>query len=729
MKARPIESERFLEVGGRSAALGREELQRVLPRRTMIAEEGGATLLRRGLRLEAPGLYLRVFPFDGGRPVVVDLGTASACEDPPQLIELDHVPGDAELRDPGYLRRLAETPPARRHSLVELTDEQSGSNRRFWCRIRTATSTRALLFWALTWKEDVVLEWLGLTNESPLEALQPVFPDAPSDTRARRAEIDRDNREAIVMLATERIEATLPRPAQGARFDAALGLIGAPADVEVEVRIELSEEGRVPRVVEVTVAASGGWSPVAIDPPGDGSSVHVRVESAVVRGDDGDPVVLAIGEPRFTAVTPDRRPDVLLFSLDTVRRDRMQLYGHDVENTPRLVELAARGTVFDDAVSTSSWTLPSHASVFSGQSVQAHGVIDSSRRIGGSALARRFREAGYRTVAFTGGGYLDPTFGFQGGFERYDARDPVLRIAAEDGAYVDVTTHASRRSLELVVADDDPRPLFLFVHTYAAHDYVASDADLARVGADPAERDALPLRIVPPESAARLAAATAAGDRDRFIAATRLVYDATVLAADRLFGDVLSGLGDRRGGGEPYVCAFSDHGEELFEHGLLGHGMSLSEELVRIPLVLAGPGVAAGRRSHTVSLADVGPTLLELAGLPGLAHADGRSLAAVLRGDALAPDPVLLGQRGIDALRGSRYKLVRSGGEDQAHDLLRDPTEDVDLATAEEDLGWLRRALDDALERAARAPAAAEEAVLGSEIEEELGRLGYLGGG
>ena len=157
--------------------------------------------------------------------------------------------------------------------------------------------------------------------------------------------------------------------------------------------------------------------------------------------------------------------------------------------------------------------------------------------------------------------------------------------------------------------------------------------------------------------------------------------------------------------------------------------MSLSEELVRVPLVIRAPGVAAGRRAQPVSLADVAPTLLELAGLAPLDGVDGRSLVALLRGERLVNRPVLLGQRGIDALRGTRLKLVRDDEGDHLFDVADDPQEDTDLSAERPDeAARLARSLDAVLAGLAAESGSFGDASLDAAIEEELRRLGYLGG-
>jgi len=326
------------------------------------------------------------------------------------------------------------------------------------------------------------------------------------------------------------------------------------------------------------------------------------------------------GAPRVLGsdATPARAapPSVVLVSLDTLRADRVGPRPDGSTLTPRLDALAARGARFTHACSTSSWTLPAHVSIMTGQHPLVHGVLDSDRRIdprNSSLLARRFRARGYATAAFTAGLFVDPRFGFGEGFDAYSVRDPcgIPRDAAAPEAARDAQVDATPRRAFSWLRRHADAPFFLFLHTYFVHEY----EDAAHEGQD-AERCAL------------LECATA---RDpAAIAELARRYDACVREVDRDFvGPLLDLLDELRLGERTIVAVVSDHGEEFLEHGGFRHGLTLHDEVGAVALLLAGPGVPRGATiADPASLVDVAPTLARLSGLPADARCHGRDLFA-----------------------------------------------------------------------------------------------------
>lgn len=369
----------------------------------------------------------------------------------------------------------------------------------------------------------------------------------------------------------------------------------------------------------------------------------------------------------------DERPDVVLILLDTLRPDHLEAYGYPESTSPFLDELADRAAVFDKAFSTSGWTPPATASALTGLFPTSHGVVhgfETNERIqreldAGRAptiplvtlprdtatLAEAFRDAGYRTWGATTNVHISPPIGFDRGFERFEhARDADSDWALEvvDGWASD---WAEARS-----------PKFLYLHLNDVHK----------------PYDAREPWYVPAEEGL-------ADERARYDSEIRHVDENLRRLAERLRWDE-----------DTLVCVISDHGEAFGEHGLVGHGPSLNFSVNRVCFLLAGPGVPAGRHDANVSLVDVLPTLLELAGLAPPTDLDGRSLLPLLRGEAWS-ERTLFGhrrKRGAEleqflwsAVRG-RWKLMvdPTTGEVRLYDHVADPEEERDLAAEHPDV-------------------------------------------
>jgi arylsulfatase A-like enzyme len=314
------------------------------------------------------------------------------------------------------------------------------------------------------------------------------------------------------------------------------------------------------------------------------------------------------------------KPNVLIVCLDTMRADALgALGGHG--RTPLLDRLAAEGVLFEQATAAAPWTLPSHVSLFTSRLPFDHGTRFSMNRINPNRLllAERFREAGYRTGGFAGDAYVDSKFGFDQGFDRYEDFHEVPETGPEPIA------EAALRW----VRSDRGRPFFAFVHTYEPHSpYTEGDF------ADPADAEGLPpLFDSPLIQRIHDGELVLSENQRRFV---RDLYAGDVARTDRILGGMIEalrvdGILDRT-----ILVVLSDHGEDLWDHDVRrspGHGHSLYQELMHVPLFVRSPGTALeGARIRTpVSLLDVAPTLLELCGLPTDDSIHGRSLVGAIR--------------------------------------------------------------------------------------------------
>ncbi len=401
-----------------------------------------------------------------------------------------------------------------------------------------------------------------------------------------------------------------------------------------------------------------------------------------------------------TPVTPPRpaRPNVVLITLDTTRADRIGGYGYAGAVTPSLDRLARDGARFVQALSPAPLTLPAHATVMTGQNPYGHGVRNNGYFVLGNAvptLAERFAAAGYDTAAFVSSFVLDRQFGLARGFTHYDdALDPPqgLSNSLELERRGDRTVAAAAAWL---AARAPNTSYFLWVHLYDAHE-----------------------PYNPPASF-----------RAQF---ERRLYDGEVAFMDTLVGELLARAG-YGAAGSPLVVVAGDHGESLGDHGESTHGLFVYESALRVPLILSWPGVLAPRVVEpAVALADVAPTVADLAGLSPFRDIHGESLMPMLDGAAPATDRALyaetffpqffMGWAPLRSIRHGRWKYI-DAPEPELYDVAADPGETTNRATSETaEARGLRRRLEDAVRGKDRPSASA----IGSDAQRKLAALGYV---
>ena len=420
--------------------------------------------------------------------------------------------------------------------------------------------------------------------------------------------------------------------------------------------------------------------------------------------------------------------NVVIVVVDTLRADRLGRYGNMRGLTPFLDQLADRGVRFDHAYANASWTMPSVASLLTSRYPSQHGVHDFDSRLSDDEVtfAERLSQAGYVGGGFTANFRLAADLGYAQGFAAWQgfaespnsptkARASVVRDAVFN--WVDRTSSSA--------------PRLLYVQIMEPHAPYQPPADLrARllpaISAEEAARvDDKALLMTEPLTPTELTILTG-------------MYDAEVAAADAELRQVFDGLAQRGFLDDALVIVTGDHGEELMEHGELGHGFDLFNETVHVPLLISGPGVPAGRVvGQNVSLVDLAPTLLELLGLPPEPRFEGRSLAGMLRAatPAVVMSDIILqlprNNAPADArdhreglVRGTDKLLVEPDGSARVYDLANDPGELAGKpppATAALSLG---------LEQANAALAARERhevgtAPLDDATKEKLRALGY----
>ena len=431
----------------------------------------------------------------------------------------------------------------------------------------------------------------------------------------------------------------LPR---GGVLDMALGTPTPPGTTPgATATVEVVRNGAAEVVWREVVDTPGGWVQRRVELP--------RMREAELRfSSDGAPVAwseVAVG----TGGTEDPRPDILLVLIDTLRADRLGCYGNSRPTSPNLDRLAAEGLRFEHALSASTWTLPSTASILSGLLPDQHGV-----RVGGQALsdaavtaAERLRDAGYRTVAFTDGGWVHHRWGFGQGFARFD-------VLPRTGQSADVRLIVDAALEWLDTARQ--HPYLLMVHTYEVHQPYLDPDGFAEPFLDPAYDGRLDRRVK--------VASTRPEEYDAADAAWMLgLYDGEIRRADHHLARLLDRLRSSPRWNRTAVLVTSDHGEEFLDHGGVEHVMGrVYDANVHVPLIVRLPdGTRRGTVQAPASGVDVAPTLLDLAGLDPDRTLPGRSLLEVADGRW---DGRAVAVQGIPALRTLEVDRVRVDQDD-----------------------------------------------------------------
>jgi arylsulfatase A-like enzyme len=368
--------------------------------------------------------------------------------------------------------------------------------------------------------------------------------------------------------------------------------------------------------------------------------------------------------------------NVVFILVDTLRADRLGVYGYSRETSPHLDALAERGVRFENVESQSSWTKTSMASLWTSRYPHRTGVHRSYHALPQEATlpAEILRRAGFQTGAVVRNDWVHAMFGFAQGFDVYLRPTEARPIAAshhspastrDEFSDVDVTDLA----IELIEGRQD-RPFLLYVHYMDAHQHLLSD-ETPSFGTELSD-----------------------------------YYDSSVHWTDHNIGILLDALEQDGLVDHTIIVVASDHGEAFREHGMPGHAKDLHREVARVPLIIALPDAAEGvvvRRQ--VANLDIWPTLLDLLGAPPLAGADGRSLVPLVVAAASGGEPDGLLERSLFAELDKRwagrpdqeplvvtsvvdggYRLIRSDahpGKPLLYDLSVDPKEEYDIAAVE----------------------------------------------
>ncbi len=422
-------------------------------------------------------------------------------------------------------------------------------------------------------------------------------------------------------------------------------------------------------------------------------------------------LLLLLGFGFLSCGAKENKPNIVFVLVDTLRPDHLGFYGYERETSPFLTSLAETSTVFARAYSSSSWTAPSTASLFTGLYPNRHGVKlgflvhqKRSAKAGvpeGSirltripevspTLAELLGDHGYRTYAVASNPNIGPEIGFDRGFEFFDR-------STSEGADSLVSRILDRK--EEIVQDD---PFFVYFHLNDVHSpYQPKEKHFE-------SRDSKVSRMV-------------------------AAYDSEIRELDQ----VLRQLYEAFGGDDTIFVVASDHGEEFRDHGSFFHGHSLFRELNQILMMLHGPafGIPARKLEHPVSIVDVLPTLLDLAGVEIPENLDGIDLQPYWKDEitleaarqrALFAHRQSSNKKDLWSVQRDNWKLITKSRRSLLFDRLSDPKERHDLSELRPEIV---EELEREIQKYRRSSAIEGERIIvpvDEELWKELTALGYL---
>lgn len=384
---------------------------------------------------------------------------------------------------------------------------------------------------------------------------------------------------------------------------------------------------------------------------------------------------ILVPEVKLAAFEPVKQTIVLL--IDTLRASKLQLYNpSEVVRTPALNTLGEEGTVFDAAQSAENWTKPSVASVLTSLYPMTHGTKRTESKLPQDALmvSEVFKRAGFSTASFLANGYVSNKFGFDQGWDYYtnyirENKSTVARNVFRDaGNWIE--KHKGDR-------------FFVYIQTIDPHVPYDPPGELLR------EYDPKPYSgIVSPRRTADLLSKAKAvppkvrlSERDR--EHLEALHNAEITYHDNYLGEFIERLKRLGLYDNVMFVVTSDHGEEFYEHGSYGHGHSVFQEMIHVPMMFRRPGLVPGgqRMTSTVSTMDITPTVLSAAGLDVPEVMEGHSQLDHIRGGAQPGPAVAFTDFLYDqhVIRAGRYKLIVRGIKPTLYDLQRDPGEKTAL--------------------------------------------------
>ena len=556
--------------------------------------------------------------------------------------------------------------------------------------------------------------------------------------RWRYYTVDEDTRPAVPLPAPGR--AVIEIPYVGERIVLAFGLIKTGFEwkdevITYEVRFESGKKVLWSDKIVLSpmnAVADRSWVDRDYYVGGFGETpVRLSVSTSSSLGEKADSGSLEEGrhlplaaQPLLLGRPPEgpRSQNVILISLDALRGDHLGSLGYRRDTSPYLDRFGEENFNFTDASAQSSWTVPSHIAMLASLYPSTHGVFEKNESIRNvSTLASVLAEHSYRTKAFVDGGFMRPQYGLCHGFDSYEC--------LELQGFSKILP-----SCEKWIRENRNDPFFLFLHTFDTHDPYRLPEEYRNLYPVPDGVSSEFVRGFPHELMQLKRKVKSVRVNPAEVEYAVNLYDAGIRYADDQIKRLFDLLRELDLWDHTIIVVTADHGDEFLEHGGFGHGKSLYQEILHVPLMIRAPTIEGrGRVDSLVKTIDIVPTVLELLGIKPSIIPQGDSLLPLLRGIPTSPRPAFAEDKNCVVYRTGNLKFFyRENSRDRTelYDLEKDPGENTNLVSKEADL--VNRLTEEVKafrqrNRAMGENIGSESTEFSGELLDELANLGYVG--
>ncbi|MFA9470862.1 MAG: sulfatase [Deltaproteobacteria bacterium] len=507
--------------------------------------------------------------------------------------------------------------------------------------------------------------WIRKQSESPKTARAPAY-----DSLVANVRLGDEERQAIALSRKSTLRYHVLVPANGS-----LGFgVGVEGEGDAPFSIAVTADGQ-PTTQVFTGMASGAWTDHKVDLSGFAGET-VRVDLSAEGQGTGR---LAWNSPRILVPAVPKRQlepakNVVVVVIDTLRADKLRPFNPQTRvKTPAIDQFASDGAVFELAQAPENWTKPSVASILTGLHPQTHQQKTGDAALPSSAelLSEHLQGEGFATGGFIANGYVSDRFGFDQGWDDYtnyireekstEAKDVFDDAGNWIEAHKDGRFFAYIQTIDPHVPYDPPGK---YLQMYDPSEYAGQIRP--RMTGDLLEK----AKRNPPQ------VVFDASDKRRLEA----LHDGEITKHDHFFGAFLERLSALGLANDTLIVVTSDHGEEFDDHGSWGHGHSVYQELLHVPLMFRLPNrVPAGTKvGEAVSTLDISATVTDLLGVPAMAHNEGHALVGLMLGEAPSQPAVAFSDFQDDrrVITTGRWKLILRGNlTSTMFDLVADPLE------------------------------------------------------